>query len=393
MNGVQTFQPGDERAYEAMAQAARKSVSELLIPFKAAADAEGLLRAMSTEEFFKRFIVYADKFTDGCCQDYAKIMRQCAVVPEIRGTPTTSLAKQLRVEVFGPLDAVLTDYIQALRQLEIDLGGVSSELRDSSMVDAAMKGAVIGQLAGGLGSSGRTLGAVNALLQAGVEAEKRLALLQQRLALLKQAESMTFPKIVEYLKAVRELPERLLDYGCAKCFGGQISFERQQRALESISAGIAQELEAAIGLTLALPEAEKRLEQQRLEAIKEKEDEQKKQRELEFQKPNPGCGVLLLAASVGLLIWSLRSCSFDIFGINGVVTEGDAIWGLLLFLAAPVAFVFGIVMFFDRRPKPAASGDKPDGNRAQGSPAPTSISKPLDEHPQPPTRTDTGAKE
>ncbi len=257
-----SFQPGDERAYEAIAQAAQKSVSELLIPFKAASDAEGLLRAMSTEEFFKRFIIYADKFTEGCCQDYAKIIRQCSMVPEIRGTPTTSLSKQVRAEVFEPLDGILTDYIRALRDLDMDLSNVSSELRESSVVEAGMRGAAIGQLAGGLGRSGRTMGTINALLQAGAEVDKRLALLQQRLELLKQAESMAFPKIVEYLKAVRELPERLLDYGCAKCFGGHISFERQQKALESISAVIAGEMDAAIGLILALPEAEKKIEKE-----------------------------------------------------------------------------------------------------------------------------------
>jgi hypothetical protein len=356
MNSIQNLQSGDERAYDAMAQAAQKSVSELLIPFKAAPDAEGLLRAMSIEEFFRRFIVYADKFTDGCCQDYAKIMRQCAVVPEVRGTPTTTLAKQVRAEVFDTLDSILADYIRALRQLEIDLTNVSSELRGSSMVDAAMKGAAIGQLAGGLGSSGQTLGAINALLQAGVEAEKQLALLQQRLELLKQAQSMTFPKIVEYLKAVSVLPERLLDYGCAKCFGGQISFDHQRRALEAISTVVAQEMESAINLTLALSDAEKRHEQERLEAAKE-------QQERETNKPRPGRGVLLVAASIGMVMWSLQSCG--IVGDNKVITEGGMIWGLILMLGAPFVLLLGVVKFIGGSPKANDPGTKPDGTQSK----------------------------
>ena len=259
---MSSLHQGDDRAYEAMAQAVQTRVSELLIPFKAAADADGLLKAMTAESFFQKFLIYADKFTDRCCQDYAKIMRQCALVPEVRGTPTLSLAREIRKDVFEPLDGILASYVQALKQLRIDLGAVSAELRESSVIDASLTGAAVGQLAGGFGSSGKTLGTINALLQAGAEAEKQLALLQQRAELSKQAESMTLPKIVEYLKGVKELPERLLDYGCARCFGGQVSLHRQQSVLEPISAMIAHEMEEAICVILALPDAEKKIEKE-----------------------------------------------------------------------------------------------------------------------------------
>jgi hypothetical protein len=358
MTSIQNLQPGDEHAYDAMAQAAQRSVSELLIPFKAASDAEGLLRAMSIEEFFTRFIVYADKFTNGCCQDFAKIMRQCADVAEIRGTPTLVVAKQIRAEVFEPFDGILVSYIRACKELEMDLSGITAELRDSNVMDAALKGAAIGQLAGGLGSSGKTLGTINALLQAGVEAEKQLALLQQKAALIKQAEAMTIPKIVEYLKAVRDLPERLLDYGCAKCFGGRVSLDRQREALERVSTTVAHEVDAAISLTGELAQVQERLEQQKLLALKEKEEHER-------DKPRPGRGVLLVAASVGMVMLSLQSCG--IVGDNKVITEGDMVWGLILMIGAPFVLLWGIAKCAGVGPKASGSGATPGGGQSRPS--------------------------
>jgi hypothetical protein len=336
MNPTETInlQPGDERAYAVMAQVAQSSVAELLIPFKAAADADTLLDTMSMEEFFQKFLVYADKFSDLCCQNYAKVMRQCALIGEVKGTPTIALAKEIRQQVFEPLDGLLVSYIQILNKLGLDLSQVSAELSGTSITDAALRGAAVGQVAGGFGSSGKTLGGLNALIQAGVEAEKKLALLQQRAELLRQAESITFPKIVEYLKAVADLPERLVDYGCARCFGGEVSLQRQQAALEGVQEAIERELAPALSLTLGLPEAQKRVEQRRLE-------ESIKQQNLKELKPSPEKGCLGIIASVIFAGLALSGCDLN--------SEGAIAGSLILWVCAIVALFFGIVMFKDRR--------------------------------------------
>jgi LPXTG-motif cell wall-anchored protein len=85
---------GNASPYEAMAEAVKASVEQLLIPFHVASDPQGPLRDMATEAFFQKFLVYADKFTGQCCQDFSRILRQASVVPEVRGTPTLLLAKQ-----------------------------------------------------------------------------------------------------------------------------------------------------------------------------------------------------------------------------------------------------------------------------------------------------------
>ncbi len=337
------LQQGDPRAYSAMANAAQTSVAQLLIPFKVASNADALIRTMSSEDFFKKFLVYADQFSDLCCEDYAKIIRQCSSVPEVRGTPTQALAKEIRAEVFAPLDAILSAYVQVLKQLGLDLGAVSAELRGSSVVDSALRGAAIGQVAGGFGSSGKTLGTWNALVQAGAEAERKLALMQQQAALLRQGESMTFPKILEYLNAVKKLPETLVDYGCAKCFGGQVSFERQQGALEGVLAAITPKLEAAISLTHELPEAEKRLEEQRLFAARAQALANQHQQEMEFKKRDPGVAIFFVALSIGLAAWAFHSCDAH------MASEGDMVWAMVLYVVAGTALVFGIMKFFDRR--------------------------------------------
>jgi len=256
------LQPGDVNAYDSLAEAAKTGVSELLIPFKEVANAEELLKTTSIEEFFRKFLVHADRFTESCCDQYAAIMRQCAVVPEVKGTPTLALAKEIRAQVFESLDAILIGYIQNLHQIGMDLSTATAELRTSSLIDAGMKGAAVGQIAGGFGDSGKALGAFNALVQAGAAAERKLALMQRRAALLRQAESMALPKIAAYLEQVTKLPERLLDFGCARAFGGQVSLERQRAALKGVMDAVVAELKPAVDITLALPEAERKLEAQ-----------------------------------------------------------------------------------------------------------------------------------
>jgi hypothetical protein len=262
------------------------------------------------------------------------------------------LARQIRQEAFAPLDAVLVSYVQALNQNGIDLMAASAKLGASSVIDAAMKGGAVGQVAGGFGGSGKTLGALNALMQAGVEADKKLTLIEQRVRLLKQAENLALTRIAIYVAEVTKLAERLLDYGCARSFGAQVSLERQKAALDSVLGAIADELKIAVNLTLALPEAEKRVEQERLLAGQAQEEARRKHEEMDFKKREPAVGVFFVALSVGLAAWPLHGCNPD------TADEGNIVLGLVLLLCAIAALVFGIMKFFDRRP-PSATNANP----------------------------------
>ena len=144
-------------AYEAMAEAVKTSFEQLLIPFHAASEPNGPLQGMTPEAFFQKFLVYADKFTGQCCQDFSKILRRASVVPEVRGTPTLQLAKQLREVVFEMPDKILVGYLGALRQINLDLMGVASSIADTSILGEAIKGAAIGRVAGGFGETGKVL--------------------------------------------------------------------------------------------------------------------------------------------------------------------------------------------------------------------------------------------
>jgi hypothetical protein len=133
------------------------------------------------------------------------------------------LAKQIRETAFEALDGILVDYVNALNQIHVDLKDAASNFSDSSILGEALKAAAIGRVAGGFGGSGKLLGTVGAIAAVGKEAMKQRALVAQQKQLEAQAKSLAFSKILEYLKAVEALPENLLDYGCAKCFGAHPS--------------------------------------------------------------------------------------------------------------------------------------------------------------------------
>jgi hypothetical protein len=254
-----------------MAEAVQTAVEELLIPFQVASSPpEGadkskprplpktILPKLSTEEFFQKFLVYADRFTDHCCQELSKILRQASVLPEVRGTPTLELAKQIRQGGFEALDKILVSYIEALKRIHVDLQGIAVSLSNSSLIGEAMKGAAIGQVAGGFGGGGKLLGTVGALAAAGQEAMKQQALLEMQNRLYAEAKDLAFSKIGEYLQAVESLPEHLLDFGCAKCFGAQVDFTLQGAVLKGVESHVGERLRASIAMAANLADAEAR---------------------------------------------------------------------------------------------------------------------------------------
>ena len=184
LTGFQHLQPGGERGYEAMAQVAREAMAKLFSAFEVGT-------ATGAEELVERLAIETERTMDTCCRETAKIMRQCATTPDVRGIPMVSLAREIRNEVFQELDA----YIQPLSALRTDLAILASTLKSDQDSHRLRTRSVLDQAKGKI-----------------MEARKG------------------------YLEIVEKVPEALLDYAFARCFGNQVSFERQSQAVAAIRA-------------------------------------------------------------------------------------------------------------------------------------------------------------
>ncbi|MGO8677728.1 MAG: hypothetical protein ACLQVX_17870 [Limisphaerales bacterium] len=65
-----------------------------------------------------------------------------------------------------------------------------------------------------------------------------------------------------FLRDAEKLLAPLLDYGCARAFGNNVSLERQRAALDAVSGAITRDLDAAIGSISGCPDAQKKIETQ-----------------------------------------------------------------------------------------------------------------------------------
>jgi hypothetical protein len=310
-------------AYSKMAFIVQAAFEQLLAPLERTRSPAQLLKSTAAESFFRDFLIQADSFAEKSSQEFAKALRQFSIVPEVRGTPTTELAKKIRGMCFEKLDRILASFVAALKDLNLDLSITSSQLAGSSVVDAALHGAAVGQLAGGLGRAGKNIGTFNAIWKGADELLKQGALAEQKLELLKRARQLPYEKIAAFLEASAGLPEELLDYGCAKCFGGQVDFSRQQAVLSNVQASCESRLKKAIEVTKNLAQVQQEQNWQKSQKIQQKEKVE--------AKKSGGCCLVV----VGLV--------FAIGGI-GAWTEANADEGGLIVVAGMglVALLVGL---------------------------------------------------
>lgn len=52
--------------------------------------------------------------------------------------------------------------------------------------------------------------------------------------------------MAEYLSSVKQVTETLLDFGCAKCFGGEVDFEMQAKVLADVEQAMGDNVARAI---------------------------------------------------------------------------------------------------------------------------------------------------
>ena len=338
-------------AYQKMAIIIQGAFEQLLAPLRTIAPAQ-LLESTTAETFFQNFLIQADGFAEKSSQEFAKTIREFSIVPEVRGTPTVELAEKIRGACFEKLDRILASYVAALKDLNLDLTITSSQLAGSSVIDAALHGAAVGQLAGGLGRAGKKLGTFYAIWKGVEELVAQGTLEEQQLELLKMARRLPYEKIAEFLKTAAGLPEELLDYGCAKCFGGQVDFARQREVVESVSGATSSKLQEAVTSTETLPSVEEEVMRKKaaIEAEKVAVEAEKVAVEAIEAEQNlkstlrRGCAVCLGSVAVVALIVGFVAMAS---GENGNDRERG-------FVAVIVAIVFGLaaVLVYDKPPKP-----------------------------------------
>ena len=229
--------------YTELANIAQTATAKLLQPFTHPT-ADDLKSPI--EEMLLGFLIYADDFTETCCRHFANTLRRTSVLAEVRGTPTTALARQIREDCFSKTDRILASYLEALQGCHIDVKLAAGRLSEASVLGAALRGAGEGQLAGGLGKTGATLGIFNAVLSGIVEGDRQANLLWQQRKAQADAKRLAARKMAEYLASVKQVTETLLDFGCAKCFGGQVDFKLQSAALAEVEKAIGSNMAAAL---------------------------------------------------------------------------------------------------------------------------------------------------
>jgi hypothetical protein len=268
------------KAYAAMSGAIESNLAQFLTKIERATHGIGPVNSAGKEEFFRNFLIRADKFTGCCCQEFANILRLASILPEVRGTDLQALAHRLRETAFAELDSMLLRCIVILKEINVDLAQTLAQLQESSLRQAAL-------------DPGQSSNSPKA--KTGGTAIK-LELLNQQNELISQAQSLAFSKMVDYLRDLGALPAALLDYAATKCFGGDVDFALQKKVLNQIEIALEPKLTHAIELLLNFASAErmKRERQQSSEAARTHGSDEQRAR----SESSEAQGIICLAISL-----------------------------------------------------------------------------------------------
>lgn len=229
--------------YAVIAKAVHSAIEYLVKPFRPISSTPKHDPQFVEQYFFKNFFAYADKFTELCCEGLANTFRQYSLRPEVRGTPSVTLARSIRQGVFANLDKILHEYASIMAEIGI-------ALQNSNIIRTAVTGAVVGRVLTGYGSNTGTY--LGAALGAATEASRRVQLEQS-------ARDAAFAKIINYLEAIKHVPKTLLDYGNTMCFGGDVDLALQQKVLGVIEKPISEDIQFCVSVARQLrSEADRR---------------------------------------------------------------------------------------------------------------------------------------
>lgn len=205
---------------EATTRVLTKCISEFAsgIARIAARSAVGETHAVEREdEFLSDFFAAALALESQLCADIAHVIRSHTIALDVRGTPTATLARQIRTDTCDRLDSVLADYAATVGRIGITVQSIDT-------LEGTVKGAVAGKILGeGVGSAiiGGAFGAAHSV---GKKEE-----------LCAHARKEAFRLAGDYLQVLdRDLLKVLFDYVCAKGLGSGVNFQTQQTATAAL---------------------------------------------------------------------------------------------------------------------------------------------------------------
>ncbi len=225
----------ERQIYGAMTQAVISRTEMFLRLFHSIPGVTPTIKSMIQEDFFPRFKGLANQWTEECCHRLARIIRSTSRLPNVRETPGLDLARRIRETAFHSLDAILFNYADTVKHLEV-VGGNMGKIR------AELAKAV------GTGPSPDETAASPSAGSAPPPTEEWATdqeLIHQE-TLLFQAQSRAFAQIIQYLKSLNELPAALLSYAGDKCFGGEGNYQFELEGVSNIKAELRPKLTRAI---------------------------------------------------------------------------------------------------------------------------------------------------
>jgi ribosomal protein L40E len=332
----------EDSMYTQLSQMLQKPVGEILSFLEMMIE----VGALATDSFVMDFLAAANGFTERCCSSCAELLRHSSRLPEVRATPTVTLANQIRAEVFLKCDAILEQCRQHLQAGVNAIARVPSQ--EPGLISTALQGAATGQLAAGLGRHGKTLGTVGAVLAVGEQWSRRTALLAAQLDAAEQAQAAARGKIPEYLGAmIPGLCQDLFDYGCAKCLGAEIDFKAQEEALDKFG-GFIREHQAKLDRALKVDADRRREKEERaLKAVSAERAEQQKSVENATGRSFKRCGWYLIGLSI----------LFIAAGVGAMLDPSSVGAGIFVFTVAAVMLAAGIRLSWGKK-KPQQAGER-----------------------------------
>jgi len=226
--------PDQKRVYDLLESVIMTSLQHLTGPFGEAASRIGAGQHFDVEQFLQAFLVFADKFSDGCCIEIAEIVRGNTTSESVRGTPTRSLAKTMRIEVFANLDRTLETYATAMMSLSRDFESALQEASERSVTGAVLKGALAGRVIGGFDQGGNFMARAGGLMAGLTELAAKKQMLERAVDIDASSAELALGKVDQYLRDVPAALRAMIDYAATHCFGPSVDLAYQKDVTDRV---------------------------------------------------------------------------------------------------------------------------------------------------------------
>lgn len=211
-----------EQVFREMEDALKAALSEITKPFEAAQTSVQQGHTIDDVQFLETFFRYAEKFEERCCLDFAEHLRIRTQVPQVRGTTSKALAREIRSEVFEEMDSILADYARLLGAIDSNFTNSLEQASNVSVTGSALFGALLGRVAGG-----GVLTGIGAFSAAAGALHKQAQHMDDAKSLLSHRADAVREQGLKYFLALPAAMKSLIDFAAVKCFGGTVDFELQ----------------------------------------------------------------------------------------------------------------------------------------------------------------------